>query len=169
MKDRSLFYGALVLALRAGLVAVLVAAGWLVYRTLPPPSATSISEGNSSAATTVQIVLRGDQRSTAVLDVPIEISPIDIVAVRNEFFVERRAGERFDDFRNQRMNGRNSIKARLDNRGQTTVKVPAGNWWIYAMLPGEEELEWRLKVSIAGPTQVVELTPQNAYARTKSF
>jgi hypothetical protein len=160
---------ALVLALRAGLVAVLVAAGWLVYRTLPPPSATNIGEGNSSVATTVQIVLRGDQRGTSVLDVPIEISPIDIVAVRNEFFVERRAGERFDDFRNQRMKGRNSIKARLDSRGQTTVKVPAGNWWIYAMLPGEEELEWRLKVSIAGPTQIVELTPQNAYARTKSF
>ena len=169
MKTRSLLYGALVLALRAGLVAVLVAAGWLVYRTLPPPSAPNISEGNSSAVTAVQIIMRGDQRSTSGLDVPVEISPIDFVAVRNEFFVERRAGERFDDFRKQRMNGRNSINARLDNRGQTTVKVPAGNWWIYATLPGDEELEWRLKVSIAGPTQVVELTAQNAYSRTKTF
>jgi len=102
-------------------------------------------------------------------DIPIEISPVDIVAVRHEFFVEPRAGQRFDEFLHQRMNGRNLINARLDSRGRTSVAVPRGDWWIHAILSGEDDLEWRLHISITGGKQTVELTPQNAYTRSKSF
>lgn len=157
------------MALRAGLVAVLIIAGWLVYRTLPPPSAANNVADPATVPTVVQILLKGDPGNRTPLDVRLEISPIDMVAVRNEYFVERRAGERFDDFRKKRMNGRDAINAKLDGHGQATVKVPPGNWWIYATLPGNEELEWRLKVTIVGSRQVIELTPQNAYARTKTF
>ena len=55
------------------------------------------------------------------LDMPVELYPVDIVAVRHEYFTERRAGKRFDDFLNERMNGRTSINVRLDEKGQSSV------------------------------------------------
>ncbi|HZE69374.1 MAG TPA: hypothetical protein VE135_07640 [Pyrinomonadaceae bacterium] len=168
MTLRKLTYGLIVLALRVGLVAVIFAAGWLVYRELPPPTATG--DAGTSQATRVQIVLRRDQKvSTSTVDVPVELYPVDIVAVRHEFFAERRAGERFDDFLKQRMKGRAPITAKFDAKGETTLTVPPGNWWIHATLPGDEDLEWRLPISVGGRTQIVELTPQNAYTRTKTF
>lgn len=145
-----------------------VAAGWFVYRALPRSS--SANEGEASNATIVQIVIRRDQKNARPTDgLPFEVYPIDIVAVRHEFFTERRAGERFDDFIKQRMKGRAPISGRFDVQGQANMVINPGNWWIHATLPGEEELEWRLPVSVGGRKQVVELTPQNAYLRSKSF
>ena len=103
------------------------------------------------------------------LDVPVEFYPVDIVAVHHEYFTERRAGKRFDDFLTERMNGRRPVTAHLDESGQAVVSVSPGHWWVHAALAGEEDLEWRLPVSIAGPKQTIELTPQNAYTRTTSF
>jgi hypothetical protein len=37
------------------------------------------------------------------------------------------------------------------------------------MLDGEEQLEWRLPVKVTGDKQIIELTTQNAYTRSKSF
>ena len=168
MKIRNLTYSLIVLALRVGLVAVIFAAGWFIYKELPPPTATG--DDGRSAATTVRIVLRRDQKvSTSTVDVPVELYPIDIVAVKHEFFAERRAGERFDDFLKQRMRGRTPITGKFDSAGQTTLAVSPGNWWIHATLPGDEELEWRLPITVGGHNQIVELTPQNAYTRTKTF
>jgi hypothetical protein len=102
-------------------------------------------------------------------DIPVEISPVDIVAVRHEFFVEPRAGQRFDEFLHQRMNGRELINTRLDGQGHGSVTVPPGTWWVHAILSGDEDLEWRLKIATGGGKQTIELTPQNAYTRSKSF
>lgn len=140
----------------------------MVYKKLPDNG-----QGNlvtAAGQTTVQIVLQppADMGKTS-RDIPIEISPVDIVAVRHEFFVEPRAGQRFDEFLHQRMNGRDLINTRLDSQGRASVTVPRGNWWIHAILSGEEDLEWRLPISISGGRQIVELTPQNAYTRSKSF
>jgi hypothetical protein len=118
----------------------------------------------------LQIVLR--QSATTgpeARDISVELYPVDIVAVRHEYFTERRAGKRFDDFLTERMKGRKPVTARLDREGQTSVVISPGNWWLHATLSGEENLEWRLPVVIAGPNQTVELTPQNVYTRTKSF
>src|SRR5262249_58975062 len=105
MRARALSYSLIVLLLRVALVVLLFGVGWLVYRKLPPSSSASNAQGTGPTA--LQIVLRSDQRfSGAALDVPVELYPIDIVAVRHEFFAERRAGERFDDFVKQRMKGR---------------------------------------------------------------
>lgn len=103
------------------------------------------------------------------LDIPVELYPVDVVAVRHEFFTERRAGKRFDDFLNERMEGRRTISARLDKQGVGLVVVSAGSWWVHARLEGEEELEWRLPINVAGSKQTVELTPQNVYTRARSF
>ena len=156
------------LVLQAALVIGLFSAGWLIYRTLPAQVATPTEERASD--TLIQLIMRpGPQMVGVALDVPVEFSPVDIVAVHNEYFTERRAGKRFDDFVTERSNGRRAVTARLDQSGRAQVPVSPGNWWVHAKLAGEEDLEWRLPVSVAGPKQTIELTPQNAYTRTKSF
>ena len=52
------------------------------------------------------------------LNVPVEFSPVDIVAVRNDHFTERRAGKAFPDFVSERSNGRRAVTARLDQSGR---------------------------------------------------
>ncbi len=168
MNSQKISYRLLAVTLRLALIMVLAGAGWMVYKKLP--NSGPGSSVTSYDQTTVQILLQppSDMGNTA-RDIPIEISPVDIVAVRHEFFVEPRAGQRFDEFLHQRMNGRNLINARLDSQGRTSVAVPRGDWWIHAILSGEDDLEWRLHISITGGKQTVELTPQNAYTRSKSF
>lgn len=166
VKSTSTFYRILTLLLRAGMIAALIVAGWWIYRELPHQS-TEASEA-SQGETSLQIVLRQPVGAGA-LDIPIELYPVDVVAVRHEYFTERRAGKRFDDFLNERMQGRKTMTAKLDQQGQGVVVVRAGNWWIHARLEGEEELEWRLPVNVKGHQQIVELTAQNVYTRARSF
>ena len=168
MKSNSTFHRLLTLALRAGLIVSLFAAGWWVYRELPdqPAEVSQASDSN----TTLEIVLRPSPGiGTGALDIPVELYPVDIVAVRHEYFTERRAGKRFDDFLNERMKGRQTVTGGLDKQGQGLVVVSPGNWWVHARLEGEEELEWRLPINVAGPKQTVELTTQNVYTRARSF
>jgi hypothetical protein len=89
--------------------------------------------------------------------------------VRHEFFTEPRAGKRFDDFLKDRMRGRSPVSGKLDKQGNGTVVLPPGNWWLHAKLSGEQELEWRLPVTVTGQHQTIELNPQNAYTRSKTF
>ncbi|HKO60032.1 MAG TPA: hypothetical protein VJV03_02640, partial [Pyrinomonadaceae bacterium] len=69
----------------------------------------------------------------------------------------------------ERMKGRTPVTARLDQQGQTAVGLHPGNWWLHALLPGEEELEWRLPITVTGKKQVIELTSENVYTRARSF
>lgn len=146
----------------------LFVSGWLVYsklphQNLPNPQATS-------AETTLQIMLRSPADNGAdALDIAVDLYPIDIIAARHEYFTERRAGTRFDDFLSERMKGRTPVSAKLDKQGQTSVVVSPGSWWLHAQLSGDENLEWRLPLDVAGQKQTVELTSQNVYTRTKSF
>jgi len=156
------------LVLRTGLIAALIAAGWAIYSQLPDQPATEPQAANGE--TVLQIVLRPSlTREAEVLDIPVELYPVDIVSVRDEYFSERRAGKRFDDFLSERMKGRNPVTAKLDRQGQTSVVINPGNWWLHALLSGDEELEWRLPIKVSGRKQTVELTSQNIYARTRSF
>jgi len=167
LKTTGLFYNLIKLALRVGLVVALFVSGWLVYSKLPAPTEdTQPSKGE----TALQIVLRDSGSVTAgPLDISVELYPIDIVAVRHEYFTERRAGKRFDDFLSERMKGRKPVTARLDPEGQASIVISPGNWWLHALLSGEEDIEWRLPITISGHKQTIELTSQNVYTRTKSF
>jgi hypothetical protein len=156
-----------VLLLRAALIVALLFSGWLVYSKLPHRSNTDARLSRNE--TTLQILLQPANINAAALDIPVELYPVDIVAVRHEYFTERRAGKRFDDFLNERMQGRRPVNARLDKDGKALVVVTAGSWWLNAVLPGDEDLEWRLPINVVGSKQVVELTSQNVYTRTKSF
>ena len=168
MNSRSISYKALALVVRGALLVALAGAAWIVYQKLP---ASGSHPGASAAGqTTVQIVLHrsSDIQATAV-DIPIELSPVDLVAVKHEFFVEPRPGQHFNEFLRERMNGRTEVKTRLDPQGRVTVLVAPGEWWLHAVLSGEEDLEWRLPVTIRGDKQTIELTLQNTYTRSKSF
>ena len=166
VKAESIIYRFVTLVLRLGLVAALFAAGWLVYDKLPYRTASTPAK--SSSGTTVQILLQPGIQANA-LDIPIDIYPIDVVAVRHEYFDERRAGKRFEDFLKERMNGRSPIATKLNADGQGSIVISQGTWWIHALLSGDEDLEWRLKVTVEGEKQTVTLTPENAYTRAKSF
>jgi hypothetical protein len=166
VKTNSISYNLLTVFLRASLVVALFISGWLVYSKLPRQ--TSSNPQPTSAGTTLQIVLRADNGAEA-LDIDVELYPIDIVAARHEYFTERRAGKRFDDFLSERMKGRIPVSAKLDKQGQALVVVNQGSWWLHAQLVGDENLEWRLPLNAGGGKQTVELTSQNAYTRTKTF
>jgi hypothetical protein len=167
VKIKSIYGGLAILALRAGLIVILIGAGWLIYSRLP---AGAKEAGLGDDNTSLQIVLGQETAISAPnLDIAIEFYPIDIVAVRHEFFTEPRAGKRFGDFLKERMKGRLPISGRLDKQGHGTVVLTPGNWWLHAKLTGDEDLEWLLPVSVNGGKQTVELTSQNAYTRSRAF
>ena len=167
LKSSPILRGIAIRALQVGLILMLVGAGWLIYRRLP---ATSAEPGTSGASTTLQIVIRQSPESFgSSLDVPVSLYPVDIVAVRHEFFTEQRFGKRFEDFLKERMRGRTPVNARLDKQGNGAVMLAPGSWWLHATLSGEEQLEWRLPVKVGGAKQTIELTPQNAYTRSRTF
>jgi hypothetical protein len=116
----------------------------------------------------LQIIIR-QPPETSSLDVSVSLYPVDIVAVRHEFFTEPRHGKRFEDFLKERMRGRTPINSRLNNEGAGVIILAPGSWWLHATLSGDEQLEWRLPVTVDGSKQTIELTPQNAYTRSKTF
>ena len=165
MTNEGTRYQILTILLRIALVLGLLLAGWLVYTRLP-----GVPESRAKDAptpTSLHIVLQAPISNSA--QIPIELYPVDIVAVRHEYFAERREGKRFDDFLTERMKGRTPISASLDKDGRTTIMVPQGSWWVHALVSGDESFEWRLHIDVAGTKQTVLLTPQNAYTRAKSF
>lgn len=161
----SIFRGILIRILQLALIATLVGAGWLIYRKLP---SSPREETTVRGTTTLQIVMDRTDGS-APLDVTVSLYPVDLIAVRHEFFAEPRTGKRFDDFLKERMRGRTPVTAKLDKQGYGTISIAPGSWWLHAKVSGSEELEWRLPVSVAGTKQTLELNPQNAYTRSKTF
>lgn len=162
----SIYRAIVIRILQAALILSLVGAGWLGYRGLPT---SPVEESDVRGATTLQIVMDRLGESTTPLDVTISFYPVDLVAVRHEFFAEPRTGKRFDDFLKERMRGRSPVTAKLDKQGRGSIAIAPGNWWLHAKVTGSEELEWRLPVSIVGSKQTLELNAQNAYTRSKSF
>ena len=155
----------LILVLRVALIVALAGAGWLIYRQLPATSGTQ----ENLRTTNLQIVLQQPENGGPALDVQVSLYPVNIVAVQHEFFSEPRAGKRWDDFLKERMKGRSPVNVQLDKQGKGSAMLAPGNWWLLAKLKGDQEIEWRMNVTVIGPKQMVELTSQNAYTRSKVF
>lgn len=170
MNTKSPAYNLLAGGLRLALVLALIFAGLSIYRSLPD-SDPGVSNGTSTAGqTALQIVLQpAPEDRGAAMNIPVELYPIDLSAAQREYLSERRPGVRFDEFLARRMDGKSTVEAKLDERGQAVVMVTPGKWWVHAMLNGTHSVEWRLPVQVAGLKQTIELTPDNAYARMKSF
>jgi hypothetical protein len=162
----SIYRGITIRVLQLGLIGVLVGAAWLIYQRLP---SSPKEDETDTGATTLQIVMERPADTAAALDVTVELYPVDIVAVRHEFFTEPRAGKRFDDFLKERMKGRSPVMTHLDKQGHGSVTLAPGSWWLHAKLSGDEELEWRLPVSVNGAKQTLQLNAENAYTRSKTF
>ena len=151
----SIYRGLAIRLLQAALVVGFVSCVWLIYRSLPLSANPSQTDSDS---TTLQIVIERPLSTEGVaLDVAVDIYPVDLIAVRHEFFTEPRAGKRFDDFLKERMRGRSPVSTQLDKQGHGSVKLAAGNWWLHAKLTGDEELEWRLPLTVSGPNQSLQL------------
>ena len=165
LKSAVTLRGVAILALQVGLVLLLAGAGWMIYKRLP----ASGSDVSDQRTTTLQIVLQQTPESAGSLDVAVSLFPIDIVAVKHEYFTEPKPGKRYEDFLKERMKGRPPIITRLDKQGHGTVMLSPGSWLLRAILSGEEQLEWQLPVTVGGARQTVELTPQNVYTRSKTF
>jgi len=164
---KSLFFRLLAIILRAGLVVALAGAAWLIYHRLP---VTSTAKSASANQASVQILLQLPADLQGVrLDIPVEFSPVDIVQVRHEYYSEPRNGKRFEEFVNERKNGRTSLTTTLDKSGRGALQVPSGTWWVNAVIVGEETLEWRVKIAISGSEQTLELNTENLYTRSRSF
>jgi hypothetical protein len=159
----------LALVLRAALILALVGAGWRIYQRLPAGESDTRGAGSAQPTVLHIIVRRTDEDSAAGAGLEVHLFSVDVAAVQREFISEHRPGVRFDDFLTHRMQGRAPLAAQLDRNGQATINVPPGRWWIHATLNGAEEITWRLPVNVAGREQTVELTPDNAYMRAKSF
>jgi hypothetical protein len=159
------------IALRIALVLALVGAGWSVYRRLPAEE-FALGDGGGSASTTalsIQLLLSPTDAG-ASLNVPVELYPVDLAAVRREYRSEPRPGLRFEDFLKRHMRGRTPVEAQLDQQGQATVQIGQGKWWVHAALVGgQHNVEWRLPINVYGRRQTIQLTSENAYARTKTF
>ncbi|HYO91090.1 MAG TPA: hypothetical protein VEQ40_05615 [Pyrinomonadaceae bacterium] len=155
--------------LRLALVVSLIFAGLSIYRRLPDDTGgagNTDAEGQTALQITLQ--LAPDDNGLA-MNIPVELYPIDLSAVQREFLSEPRPGVNSREFLARRMSGKSIIEAQLDERGQATVMVTPGKWWVHAVLFGAHRVEWRLPVNVAGIKQSIQLTPDNAYARMKSF
>jgi hypothetical protein len=104
----------LIVGLQVVLLVLLVGAGWFIYRRLP---ASSDDLRSAQGRTTVQIFIRQTPESAGpALDVVVNLYPVDIIAVRHEFFTEPRAGKRFEDFLKERMGWISRDRARWSCR-----------------------------------------------------
>ena len=169
MNTSGLAYQIAMAVLRIALVLALVGAVWNIYRRLPADEYDAARNGvASTTALSIQLMPAPEDAGSS-LGVQVELYPVDMAAVRREYASEPRPGLRFDDFLKRRMRGRTPVEAQLDQRGQATVNVTPGKWWIHAVLMGQHNLEWRLPITIYGRRQTVQLTSENAYARTKTF
>jgi hypothetical protein len=168
VNTRSPAYNLVVAVLRLALLLTLIGAVWSIYHRLP---SGGIEVTNDAASeTTLLIVLRPSPRdASATVSIPVQLYPVDLSAVQREYGFEPRPGVRFEDFLNERMQGRAPVKTQLDERGQATVMLRPGKWWIHALLSGSQNIEWRLPINVSGRQQTIELSNGNMYARTKSF
>lgn len=169
MDTEGLAYKIASLLLRIALVLALFGMLWSVYRTLPADDyAAGVVGPESKTALNIQLSPSAED-AVAPLGVAVELYPVDIAAVRREYGSEPRPGIRFDDFLKRQMRGRTPLEARLDEQGRATVQVTPGRWWLHAVLEGRHNIEWRLPINVYGRRQTIQLTSENAYARTKTF
>ncbi len=168
MNTKSPAYNLVTGVLRVALLVALIGAVWNVYHRLPGGGILATNE--AATETALLIVLRPSPRDpSAPVSIPVQLYPVDLSAVQREYGFEPRPGVRFEDFLNERMQGRAPVKTQLDESGQATVMLRPGKWWVHALLSGSQNVEWRLPINVSGRQQTVELSNGNMYARTKSF
>lgn len=166
--------------LRFALLFSLFGAGWSIYQRLPHNDPAGDRDPGAAGATmTLRLLLRPAANDPAPVGATaFQLYSVDVAAAerqfdseaRRRFDPEQRVGIRFDDFLTRQMGKRQPVTGQFDERGEATINVPPGKWWVHAELKGaQQNITWRLPVNISGRERVVELTPENSYTRAKSF
>ena len=153
------------LMLAIALLGGLFFAGWRIYRRLPNESMTARIEGPQSQVT---IVLN----NPAIADsTRLEFYPMDFAATQREFLINGRPGGSFEEFLAARLKTLSPTRGRFDQNGRAFAQLGAGQWWLRATTTGAigELTEWRLPLTISQRAITIELSPDNAYERTKKF
>src|SRR5260370_26316752 len=114
------------------LLAALFAAGWDVYRRLPPDGSVARPETyNTNANSELTVIFHGDSVAMAV-KTQVELYPIDFSSMQRDFSSAVRPGKTFDDFLAQRVKGLAPVRAPIDDKGRAVAKLSEGNWWLRA-------------------------------------
>src|ERR1044072_4705040 len=151
--------------LAIALLGALFFAGWRIYRRLPNESMTSRVEGPPSQVTVVL-------NNPAIADsTKLELYPMDFAATQREFVINGRPGKSFEEFLAARLKALSPTRARFDQNGRAVAQLGAGQWWLLATTsgPSGQLTEWRLPLTISQRPMTIELSPDNAYERTKKF
>jgi hypothetical protein len=155
--------------LRVALIGTFIGVGWRLYHRLPPDPASILGReaGEQPRDVEVKILLRrGPEEGAVSAGVPVEIYELDAVRAN------RGAAPGDSPSKAPRKKPplvAPAVKVRLDEDGQAVVQLRPGRWWLRASLSGARNLTWQLPVDVFGPPLTVELTPENAYTREKSF
>ena len=154
--------------LAIALLASLIFAGWRVYRALPAAvehSPTSASKGATSELTINLRETASDGQTN------VELYPIDYRATQKEFVLQGRPGRSFDEYLAQRLQKLSPVRLKIGRDGRGLANLSEGQWWLRATSASadDEMMEWRLPITILKSGNSVELSPDNAYARTKKF
>jgi hypothetical protein len=165
----SFAYESIIVALRLALVIALAWACWTIYQQVPTDNSSGSPEQPRVETQLTIKLMPWDETKNRSLEIPFELSPVDISAVQQEYEAERRSGIKFDDFLQSRMNGRAAIKGKLGTGGDATVLVPQGIWWLYTKLEGEPTLDWQLQLNISGRRMDVLLSRSNISQRSQEF
>lgn len=172
MREESSTLLVLRIILALALLGGLFFAGWRIYRRLPnderaDPRTAANMPGPRMDLT---IVLPGDL-GIAGHSASIELYPVDMQALQEQYEAMPRAGKQFDEFLANRLKDVTPVHVSPDGTGRAIANVSQGNWWLHARtsLAGGETLEWRLSLNVSADQNTVELSRENAYERTKKF
>jgi len=151
------------------LIAGLAYAGAKIYRRLPPDS-HQVTVIDRSGKPTLRVVVR-NRVANATLRSPVELYHFDLAAARREYEASPRLAKQFDDFLLRRMHDLIPVKAEVSGDGLAVAMLSAGDWWLHAFASSDngERLEWRVPIVVADHDQAIDLSPANAYERTKDF
>ena len=111
------------------------------------------------------------QESAAGAQTNVELYPIDYPATQKEFVLQGRPGKSFDEYLAQRLQKLSPVRLKIGRDGRGLANLSEGQWWLRATRASadDEMMEWRLPISISKSGNSVELSADNAYARTKKF
>ena len=154
------------IVLALALVGGLWLAGRHVYRSLPAETGIRNEAGDPASKAELAITLR-DTATPAT----VELYPIDYAATQREFTLQGRPGRSFDDYFERQLQKLIPLRVQIDQSGRALARLGEGNWWLRATsaLGDGEVMEWRLPITISQSKSTVELSNDNAYARTKKF
>lgn len=154
--------------LALALLGSLIFAGWRVYRALPPGADQTPPADATAAKSQLTINLR---ETVSGAQTNVELYPIDYAATQKEFVLQGRPGKSFDEYLAQRLQKLSPVRVKIDQGGRASASLSEGQWWLRATCASgnDEMMEWRLPITIAQSANTVELSSDNAYARTKKF